>query len=60
KPREWIPASNVNGMEFKFSRGTSTFNIWQKVQLDTQSASVYKNKGVITFTICNTKVYTGD
>jgi len=60
KPEKWTPASSINGMEFRFSEGTNTFNMWQKVQLGTQSASVYKNKGVITFTICNTKVYTGD
>ena len=60
KPDQWIPASNLNGMEFKFSDETTSFNMWQKVQLDSQSASVYRNKGVITFTICNVKVYTGD
>jgi len=60
KPKKWIPASDVNEMEFRFSSGANIFNMWQKIQLSTQSASVYKNKGVITFTICNTKVYTGD
>ena len=57
-PSEWVSSSAINGMKFRFSNGINIFNIWQKIQLDAQSTSIFKNKGVITFTICNMKVYT--
>ena len=62
---DWITPQYLNenlSLELKVSATTtSSWGMWQRVNLDTQSPGMYSNVGVITFTLVNSQpTYVGE
>ncbi len=56
-PSDWTNAYDLNNKSVILGSGSSSLNLYQLVNLQTQSSGIYTNVGTITFTLQNTKVY---
>jgi len=54
---DWISAPDLNNKSVIVSSGLTSLNLYQLVNLHTQSSGIYTNVGTITFTLQNTKAY---
>jgi len=55
QPQGWLTPEQLNRttLILPTDRSAATWNMWQRVVLDGQSAGTYSNTGVITFTLQN-------
>lgn len=53
QPQGWLTPEQLNATSLLLDDGVRTWSMWQRVVLDGQPAGIYRDTGVITFTLQN-------
>ncbi|MCD6545254.1 MAG: hypothetical protein J7K69_01185 [Thermotogae bacterium] len=56
-PQTWLTSDQVNSLSFDLISFPEKLYVWQMIIINSQSSNLYKNEGVVTFTLKNVKSY---